>query len=144
MLSNVRLSPRRFRAARRGATVAEATIARRKAKARTGTRISYTDSEAATTLFVVQRKVRGLRVGHRCVRSTKRTRRAHRHARRCGFYQRVGSFNHLDQAGPVKLRYSGRANGRKLRPGRYRITIQARNTTGQLSAKVKRSFRIVR
>ena len=57
-LSGLRLAPTAFRAARSGASIARATI---------GTTLSYRDSTIATTTFTVDRALRGIKRGDKCV-----------------------------------------------------------------------------
>jgi hypothetical protein len=132
LLGRLSLSPAAFRAARSGPTTAR--------RAATGTRVRYSDSQAATTSFKVQRRGSGVRRGKRCVPTSS----GHpRHARRCTRWLSVGTFKHRDAAGPNRFRFAGRVHGRRLRPGRYRLVATARNAHGHSRAK-KASFRIVR
>jgi hypothetical protein len=131
-LTALRMSPASFRPERgRGAS-----IARRKG----GAFVSYTDSQAATTTFTVQRRVRGFRSGRRCV--ARRPRRGR--ARRCTIFHRVGSFKHKDSAGRNRFHFSGRVRRRGLKPGRYRLHALALGAGSQKSAARNTSFRIIR
>src|SRR5207248_1581837 len=86
-ISALRVSPSSFAAASRGASIA----ARRK----TGTKISYVDSLAATTTFTVLSPQRGVKAKNgRCVKPSKR-----RRGRRCTRYVSLGSFAHVDHLG---------------------------------------------
>jgi hypothetical protein len=117
-LSSVRLSHRSFRAAAHGASLS------RKRKVPVGTNVSYKDSLAAVTTFTVSRATK-------------------RHKRRRIRYVKVGSFKHSDKAGAVRVHFSGRVHGKKLRPGSYRLTLTPK--LGGVSGKsVKLSFRVVR
>jgi Ca2+-binding RTX toxin-like protein len=90
---------------------------------RRGTRIAYRVSEAAKVTFGVQR------------------RRGHRKAR----WKRVrGRFTRLSPAGANGLRFSGRLRGRRLRRGRYRLTVFAVDAAGNRSARATARFKIVR
>ena len=130
-ISRLRLSPARFRAARSGAPLA-ATV---------GTQLSLSLSEAATVTFRVNRLAAGRRVNGRCVRPTARNRRA----ARCTRIVRLrGRIARPLPAGTTRLRYRGRLGGRRLAPGRYVLTAQARDGVGNQSAVRRVSFRIVR
>lgn len=122
VIRDLKLSPRSFLAAARGAS-----------------RVRYRLSEAATVTFTVERGTRGRRVGGRCVKPTRRN----RGRRRCVRYVRVrGSFGDRGEAGRNSLRFSGRLRGRKLRPGRYRLVARARDEAGDRSKAKRAAFRI--
>jgi hypothetical protein len=86
--------------------------------------------------FTVQRRTSGRRSkGGRCVATTKRN----RGAKRCTRYVAVrGSLTRKAGAKPT-FRFTGRLNGKRLSPGRYRLLARA----GTTPAKT-RAFRIVR
>ena len=65
--------------------------------------------------------------------------------RKCGATVTVtGSFSVNATAGTNTFRFRGRIGGRKLRPGRYRLTGKATDRAGNVSSVPARSFRIVR
>jgi hypothetical protein len=97
----------------RGASIA-------KAKAKRGAVVAYRDSEAATAVFKVQRAKQGFRVGKKC--EAARPKHARGRARHCTRLVQVGTFTHADAAGPDSFHFSGRAGGRPLAPGSYRLT----------------------
>jgi hypothetical protein len=129
VVSSARLSTSVFRAAGSGGSLARAPV---------GTTVSYRDSLAATTTFKVLKRVTGHRKGHRCVAGAPK-----RHQKRCTRYVSVGSFIHLDQAGAVQVRFTGRVHGHKLKPGRYRLTLTPR-AGGKTGKAVVLPFRIVK
>src|SRR5262249_23365352 len=88
--------------------------------------ISYNDTQAATTTFVVARHDPGKRQGKRCVTPTRKLRRA----RSCTILKKLGSFKHKDVVGGKGFTFSGRINGRKLKKGAYRLTATPRNNGG--------------
>ncbi len=133
-LSGLGFSNSRFRAAGKGAS-----IGRRRPRAPVGTRISYTDSQPATTLFTVQKLTRGVKRSKRCLKRTKKRRTG----KRCTLYPSKGSFSHVDKAGKNSFRFSGRVRRRKLRPGRYRLRAVPIHQGLKGKARTKR-FRIVR
>lgn len=96
-LSHVSLRPSRFRA-------------------RAGTTISYTDSQAATTTFVV---LRGARKG-----------------------KRVGLFSRHDRAGKNRLHFTARLNRKLLAPGNYRLAITPSTTAAGSGKTVTIRFTI--
>jgi hypothetical protein len=126
-----RLSSSTFRAASHGASLAG------KRRPPTGTTVSYHDSQAATTAFTVLERVLGHRKGHKCAAG-----RPGKHQRRCTRSISLGSFTHTDAAGDVSVGFTGRVGGRKLKPGRYTLTLTpvANGLTGKA---VGLAFRIV-
>ena len=133
-LTGLSLRPKTFAAAKRGASAA------RTKRVRVGTTVSYTLSDAATTTFTVQKAVKGKRVGGKCVAA----KRANRRKPSCTRYVSLrGSFARAGQAGPNQLRFTGRLRGRKLAPGRYRLTASAKNANGS-SPSVQATFKVVR
>ena len=131
VLSAFTVRPSVFAAATRGGSIA------RKA----GAIVSYKDSLAATTTFTIKRALPGRKRGRSCVKPT----RSNRNAKRCTRYVLVrrSSFKHVDKAGTNSFRFTGRAGGKTLAPGSYRLF--ATPTLGRTSGKaVSAAFRIVR
>jgi len=130
-LARPRLHPRRFRAARRGPSIA----------VRVGTTITYTLSEAARVTFTVQKYRPLSRV---CRRRLARTTR-HRTGTRCRRWISLkGRFAKASAAGPTSVRFRGRLRRRALKPGRYRLVIRARDASGNVTRPRRPAFRIVR
>jgi hypothetical protein len=142
-VSHLRLSPSRFAPAARGASIAKAprSRARHKRGRAPGATVSYTDSHAARTVFVVLRAVRGERRGARCLAKARDAR--HRHPA-CTRYVRVGSFVHEDRAGANRFYFTGRVGRRKLAPGDHRLEATASYAGGGHSRAVRIGFAIVR
>ena len=125
--------PKALRAAARGGSVLRPATA-------IGGRVRYTLSEPAATTFTVERKTVGRRSGRRCVKATRRNRKA----RRCTRYVRQrGSFTRPGAAGANSFKFSGRLRNRKLRVGTYRLVAVAADTAGNKSAAKRRAFRVV-
>jgi alpha-tubulin suppressor-like RCC1 family protein len=122
-LSPLKLTPTGFKAAASGPNTVAAY-----AKRRPGTLISYTDSEAATTTFIIKR----------CVASAKQS--PHK-AGACARYRTVGRFTHADSAGVNRLRFTGRINHHKLSAGSYRLLATA-STRTETSATRTATFTI--
>jgi len=117
VLGALTMKPRRFPAAAKGAS-----IARRK----TGTTISYTDTQAATTTFTVARVLRGRRGGKRGTR----------------FVQVPGSFSHVDSVGANEFHFTGRVDRRKLPPGKYQLSATP-EVPGYVGGTVATRFRVI-
>jgi hypothetical protein len=131
-LTALKLSPAKFAAARSDASIA--------ARVHVGTTVSYSESGAAATKFVVSRRLSGVRVKGRCV-APPRHRRGH--GRPCRSLKRVGAFTHTDLAGRNHFKFTGRVGRHRLRPGRYRLAATPR-ANGLTGKTVVRSFRVVR
>jgi von Willebrand factor type A domain len=132
-VTSLRVSPRRFAAAVRGATVGKVT--------RKGAHVRYAVSESTQVRFTVRRVRVGRRVRGQCRRRTTENRRA----RRCTRDVRLRGHMVLGAVqGQNRFGFRGRWGGKKLRPGRYKLIATAIDASGiPGKAKVAR-FRIVR
>lgn len=126
-ISNLRIAPRKFRAATRSTTV------------RSGTVVSYNDSAAAMTTLTVVRVADGRRRGRSCVAPS----RATRARRRCTRLVSVNSLFHRDRRGHNAVRFGGRIANRPLSPGSYRLRVQAR-ASGLAGPVVTGRFQVAR
>jgi hypothetical protein len=120
--------------------VAVSAHAAKKKKAKKGTTIRFTLSEAARVVVTIKRRSRGRKVGKRCVKPTRATRRKHA----CARYTRAARFAVTATAGANKRRFSGRVGRKSLKPGRYRLTLVATDKAGKRSAPRQLGFKIVR
>ena len=136
VLSQLRLDPPKFEAARSGATTA---ARHRKRNRSTGTRVSYRDSTTATTTLTIFRVTSGIRHGRSCVALHGR---APKHSHRCTLLVSVGTFHHSDHAGLNSFRFRGRLAGRALAPGLYVLQAVAVDASGA-SRPVKARFTIL-
>ncbi len=130
-LGALTIAPGAFAAATKGATVS------RKSKRSFGAKVTFTDSEAATTTFTVFVKSSGRTQGHSC----KKPSRHNKHGKRCALYIAAGTFTHTDVAGANSFHFSGRLKGRKLAKGSYRLQAVAENANGT-SAPATATFKI--
>jgi hypothetical protein len=131
LLSALKVSPTRFRAAGSGPSVAT----------RVGGKVSYKLSEPATVGFTVERALSGRRAGGHCVKP----KRSNRRAKPCTRHQALsGGFTHRGKAGPNRFTFNGRLRSRKLSAGRYRLRAVATDVAGNKSSPKLSSFRIVR
>jgi FG-GAP-like repeat len=135
-VSGVAAKPPRFRLAR--------ALTPLSGRARRGTQFVYTLSEPASVTLVVERILPGRRKAGRCVAP----RRAPR-GRRCKRFRRLVALTRAGGAGANGTRFTGRwrSGGRKrrLRPGRHRVSISARDLAGNSTARPARAgFRVVR
>jgi len=114
-IGSLRLSARRFRAARAGKALVAAV----------GTRVRYVLSEAATLTVTVERLRKTRTGGRRYVRER-------------------GKVTVKAAAGPGAFTYRGRLGRRALKPGTYRMVLVAKDKAGNKSTTKRASFRIVR
>jgi hypothetical protein len=97
--------------------------------------LSYTLSEASTVTLRLEKKTAGRKVGGKCVVQTKKNRG---HAR-CPRFKPVGAaFSGPGAAGPNKVTLP---NGKRLKPGSYRVTITAVDAAGNKTVKTT-SFKV--
>ena len=131
-IQSLAVAPKAFKPVNAGGAILSA---KKKKKAPVSTTVKYTLSAAATVAFSVERKLPGRKVGKRCVKQT----RANRTKKRCSRFKAVkGTFTHSGQAGADSFKFSGRLNGKALKPGSYRLVAK----TG--SASKTASFKIVK
>ena len=94
-VQSLSVSPRSFRAAKAGASIS----------AKVGAKVTYRLSAAASMKFTVQKESIGRKKGKKCVKPTKRNRRA----KKCKLYKAVrGSFTHKGKAGSNTFKFTGR------------------------------------
>jgi alpha-tubulin suppressor-like RCC1 family protein len=129
---------RRFAVNRRGRR--ETPVPAQRRRARKGTTLTYSVSEAARVVFVVQRTRPGRRVGSRCRKPT----RANQKRRRCKRYVLFGAFAQNAAAGRNTKRWSGRVGRKSLSAGPYRVTLVAIDEAGNRSLPRRRAFRVVK
>ena len=131
------MKPARFRVAK-GRTAVSARRRRRKPVPR-GTTFRYTLSEPATVKIAIKRKLAGRRKGKRCVKPTRRLRRA----RRCTRLVAKGTLTRRSQLGANAVKFTGRVGRRKLAAGKYVAELRARDVAGNVSKTVELGFTVV-
>jgi hypothetical protein len=133
-LRSVHQSASRWRRANRLAHIS----ARRKQPV--GTRISFVLNRQASVTFRFARLLPGRRVHGKCVAQ----RLSNKHKRRCTRAGRARSLRFTAHAGKTVVRFYGRlSRSKRLKLGRYRLTIVARDP-GQVATSKRLTFRIVR
>jgi hypothetical protein len=74
-----------------------------------------------------------------------RPKRSNRKRKRCTRYKaQRGSFTHNGQAGANSFKFTGRLNGKKLRPGKYRFVAVPTDLSGNRGKAVRKAFRVKR
>lgn len=137
-LQRLSVAPSTFAAARNGATT------RRTPRRGIGTKVSYRVDIASSLRFTVQRVLVGRRTSRsraaRCAASTP----ARRRFSACMRYVTVrGGFSQTARPGANSFYFMGRLNGRRLKPGRYRLLATA-TAEGVVGSTLRRNFRIRR
>jgi predicted esterase len=146
VVSRARAVPKRFAvdpAARSVVPTASKKRQKGRRRARRGTTFRYRLSERARTVFSIRRRLTGRRKGRgtRCAKPT----RQNRNQKKCTRLKLVLRFAHRGVRGKNSVRFSGRSGRRRLlRPGRYRVTVVARDAAGNKSKRRVFSFRIVK
>jgi hypothetical protein len=132
---NAKVSRKRFAVDR------AATSTRKRKRAKKGTTFSYSlgGVNAATVTYSFERVSKGRKSGKRCVKRT----RKNRNRRSCKRYTAVGSFTQAALAGKNSRKFSGKLRGKALKPGSYRVTLEA-VAQGKRSRKAQLNFKIVR
>jgi hypothetical protein len=107
-----------------------------------GTTFSWSLNEPAKLRFVFTTQAPGRRAAGACVAQNRRN----RHHQRCLRTITVGTHNASAGSGAGKWSFKGlMANGRKLKPGAYTVTVVATNpTTGAQSSPARLRFTIVK
>lgn len=115
----------------------------RPASFHSGTTITYFDTLPATALLTIRAARTGVRSGRACVAPPKHPTPG-RHETRCTRYVVAGRFSHHDRAGLNTVGWKGRLHGRKLGPGRYRLSVVAKDAAGHTGKGASRPFTITR
>jgi len=84
---------------------------------------TYSLSEAATVTLLLEKKLPGRRVGKSCVKQTPKNKTK----KRCARFKQLAAFAGTGNAGGNTVSLP---NGKKLKAGRYRLTLTARDVAG--------------
>jgi DNA-binding beta-propeller fold protein YncE len=134
-LSALAVSPKSFRAASKGASIAKSK------RAPAGAKIKFTLDMAAKVTFGVDRAQPGVHSGNNCVKSPK-----HKpaHVKHCTRYVTLpGSFTVSGVTGANSDKFTGRLGKGKLKPGNYRLSATP-SLDGQVGVTATASFKVVR
>ncbi len=127
----LRIAPRRFSSARRGASLAAAL----------GATLRYRLSEPAFTSFTVQVARGGRRHGTRCLP----VRRPVARQNRCTLWVALpDAFTRRSAGGHQRVRFSGRLAARRLPVGRYRLVAATTDLAGNVGDAAGVGFEITR
>ena len=132
-VTELRVTPSRFRAASSSGSVQIAAVSAR-------AQVSYSLNVPASVRFTARRRSSGRREAGRCVQTS----HTNRQSARCTRYVTVpGSFTRRRGAGADRFTFTGRLAGRALRPGSYRLRA-APTTDGYAGTAQQVGIRIVR
>lgn len=133
-VGRVGLSRKRFRRGRK--------LPKASRKAKVGSKIRFRLSEPATVTLAFERTRAGRRVGRRC----KAPRPGLRSRKKCKRYIKVKKRVRVKgKTGRNSVRFHGRlSRGRRLKPGRYRLTATALDKQGLRSTRRRATFALVR
>jgi hypothetical protein len=99
-----------------------------------GLKVTYTLSEAATVKFKLAKASKGRKVNGKCVRKTRRN----RHRRSCTRFSPLGGTLTGPGAAGRNTFAIPKIHGRKLGPGRYRLTMTVTDAAGNTATTTKR------
>jgi hypothetical protein len=111
-----------------------------RAAAKKGTTFVYRVTEPARVVFTIHQKSKGRRVRGKCRKPTRRN----RSAKKCTRFVKRGAFAQNGKLGQNRKKFSGKIGRKRLRPGRYRATLVARDAAGNASKPKRLKFRVVR
>jgi len=134
-LGDYGLSRTTFAAARRGGSVAAKAALR--AKPKVGTIVGYSLSEPATLTFTVERVKGGRRVAGSCKKPTRKNRKRPK----CDLPLK-GSFADAGEAGANRFKFTGRLNGKALKPRRHQLVATALDAAGNSTLPQRTRFKI--
>jgi hypothetical protein len=137
-VATVRIRPKTWR---RGSKLAQISRKTKRKRPPVGTTISFSLNRAAA----VRLRFFAIRPGRKVKRRCRAPTRKNRRAKRCKRLVSAGSILFTGHAGKNRVRFQGRISRRKrLKPGRYRLTVTARDPTTPKSSSRSASFRIVK
>jgi hypothetical protein len=135
-VSSLRLSHKSFKVGRQLATFS------RKHRKRTpvGTTITFKVSENSTSTFTFSYRTKGYKSGKHCV--AHKPRGKHK-VKRCT--RVAGKLKHATAAGARTLDFEGRfSKHKKLKPGRYKLSLTATDAAGNRSKAKTANFRVLK
>ncbi len=132
MISGLTLSHRRFRVG---------------APPRLGTTVRFTLSAPAAYSLRIDRVLAGRKLVRRGKPTVCRTTKARAKAARgkpCHSYKKAGTLTRAQVSGTVSVAFSGRLGRKALRPGAYRLTVEARDGAGAVAQPRRITFTVLR
>jgi hypothetical protein len=126
---------------RAGSELAKISKHKRGKKGVVGTTFSFSLDQQASVAFTFTTQETGRKVGRRCVAKTRKNAKR----KSCKLTTTAGTLSFGGHAGTNKVVFQGRiSSSRKLKPGRYTLTITATNAAGQRSNSQTLNFTVVK
>jgi hypothetical protein len=136
LFSRVSVTNKRFRV---GKTRTALSARKKRKKAKVGTQFRYTLSEQAKVTIAIQRGLRGVKKGKRCLKPARKLK-----GKRCTRWVKAVTLIRKSVQGRNKVAFSGRTRRGKLKPGSYRAVLRAVDAAGNLSSRKILKFKVVR
>ena len=141
-LSKLSLKPKKFAVAKKP-TAKVAAKKKGKKKSPKGTKIRFTLNRDADVAFTIEKRTVGRKVKGKCVKAKKGRKVPKK--KRCARWVPAGKLTRASQpAGARTLYFSGRIGKKKLRPGGYRVALQATATSGTSPVSKPLPFTVLR
>ena len=141
-LSKLSLKPKKFAVAKKP-TAKAAAKKKGKKKSPKGTKIRFTLNRDADVAFTIEKRTVGRKVKGKCVKAKKGRKVPKK--KRCVRWVPAGKLTRAAQpAGARTLYFSGRIGKKKLRPGGYRVALQATATSGTSPVSKPLPFTVLR
>jgi hypothetical protein len=131
-LAGTAITPKRFAVDKKPTPVS--------ARAKKGAKFAWRLSEPAQVTLVIERSQPGRRKGRRCVKPTRKLRKA----KKCARWVPDGTLKRRAVAGKGGTAFTGRIGRKALKPGKHRARITATDAAGNKSAQRIVTFTIVR
>lgn len=100
-------------------TITGQSVKPKKFRVGDGTKFKFTLSEAANILVAIERR------------------------KKAGRYKAAGSLSASGASGANSIKFSGKVGGKRLKPGRYRISITATDAAGNASQPAQAKFKVL-
>jgi hypothetical protein len=136
-ISNIRITHKIFKVGTKNTTLI--TVAKKK-KAPVGTKIKFDLVENAYVAIAVFKAVEGRSVGNTCLKPTPEL----QDAKKCVRPVFINTMQRIGKPGPNSINFSGRLDGKTLKPGAYAFGVIATDVAGNSTPIVMKSFIIVK
>jgi hypothetical protein len=123
LLSGLRVQPSSFVAANAGPS---AVTSGKRPRPASGTTVRFVLTIPSSVTFSVERALTGFTHGRRCL--TVPSRSADAHEKRCTHLSVLGHFTRSGSRGENSFHFTGRIDGRKLKPGSYQFIARTQGS----------------
>ncbi|MBJ7355108.1 MAG: hypothetical protein JHC98_09800 [Thermoleophilaceae bacterium] len=140
-ISNIKVTNKIFKVGTKNtALITNVTSAAKKKKAPIGTKIKFDLLENAYIAIAVFKAVEGRTQGKDCVKPTPEL----ENAKKCARPVFINTMQRIGKPGPNSISFSGRLDGKKLKPGAYGFGVIATDESGNSTPIVLKNFIIVK